>query len=175
MDHGVLCVAKDVTEMIDATKLSEEDELTGMYNRRKFERVLSHAYKSKEDNFYLALIDLNGLRFINNTYGHAQGDNCLKLLAKALRNHSEGVFFRLEGNKFAGILDSNRYRIERLFLNILAELDKIDSYPEININIGVGLIDRRKSQAANYDKTEALLNKAKQMGQNKFIIEDTSQ
>lgn len=175
VDHGVLCVAKDVTEMIDATKLSEEDELTGMYNRRKFERVLSHAYKSKEDNFYLALIDLNGLRFINNTYGHAQGDNCLKLLAKALRNHSEGVFFRLEGNKFAGILDSNRYRIERLFLNILAELDKIDSYPEININIGVGLIDRRKSQAANYDKTEALLNKAKQMGQNKFIIEDTSQ
>lgn len=171
VNDGVLCVAKDITEIIDATKLSETDTLTGMYNHRKFERVFRSAYESKEDNFYLALIDLNDLSSINNMFGYVQGNNYLKILAKILFNYSEGVFFRIEGGIFAGIIDGNRNKAEILFLNILDELGKIDINPKISINIGARLINRMEPKMINYNKTYKLLREAQKMGNNNFIIE----
>ena len=104
-------------------------------------------------------------------FGYVQGNNYLKILAKILFNYSEGVFFRIEGGIFAGIIDGNRNKAEILFLNILDELGKIDINPKISINIGARLINRMEPKMINYNKTYKLLREAQKMGNNNFIIE----
>lgn len=66
--------------------LSVRDELTGAYNRRgmnaALEKMLSEADNSS--SMLVCVIDMDALKIINDTYGHAEGDECIKLVSKAV-------------------------------------------------------------------------------------------
>ena len=68
------------------------DTLTGAYNRVAYERVLSDA---------VAIVDLDSLKYINDTYGHRAGDNKLRELSDSLRAvFGDDNVFRLSGDEF---------------------------------------------------------------------------
>ncbi|MCR5250858.1 MAG: GGDEF domain-containing protein [Lachnospiraceae bacterium] len=68
--------------------LSVRDEMTGAYNRRgmysKFRRMLSKA--KPEDALFVAVVDMDGLKFINDNYGHAEGDFGICAVCEVLRS-----------------------------------------------------------------------------------------
>ena len=72
-ENGIFLVGKDVTKEQRYGKLAFIDQLTGVYNRHKFMEEISEIYKSEKNTYYLGLIDLDGLRDLNNTYGHHKG------------------------------------------------------------------------------------------------------
>ncbi|MCT4618179.1 MAG: diguanylate cyclase [Marinisporobacter sp.] len=88
--------------------LSRYDKLTNVYNRRYFEEVfdmyMKKAFRYKE-SFSLVIFDLNGLKFVNDTYGHLAGDLFIKTFAKTINNsiRSSDIFARYGGDEFIGV------------------------------------------------------------------------
>lgn len=113
-------VLQDVTDYEIATQAVEEaaselnyqathDELTGLGNRRVFERALDKANKNCVGNgqaFALCIIDLDQFKVVNDTCGHAAGDALLQQVASLLNEliSDENLVIRLGGDEFAVIL-----------------------------------------------------------------------
>ncbi|MBJ7332412.1 MAG: EAL domain-containing protein [Solirubrobacteraceae bacterium] len=88
--------------------LADHDPLTGLYNRRRFEeeleRALAHSGRYQVPGA-LMMIDLDGLKLVNDTLGHAAGDELIERVARLLRHslRTSDVVARLGGDEF-GIL-----------------------------------------------------------------------
>jgi diguanylate cyclase (GGDEF)-like protein len=102
-----------------ARKLSITDGLTGLSNRKHFHQVLdvemSRARRTGRC-FSLAVIDIDGFRHYNDTFGHTNGDKVLKSLAQTLKLSLRkiDVVFRIAGDEFAIILPAtDAYRARR--------------------------------------------------------------
>ncbi|MBP5264956.1 MAG: GGDEF domain-containing protein, partial [Lachnospiraceae bacterium] len=85
--------------------LSTIDELTGLSNRRKFEQELSKmlvAIKGKNTSIYVYSLDMDGLKTINDTYGHMEGDAALCAFGNVITEATKdgGVCFRVGGDEF---------------------------------------------------------------------------
>ena len=107
---NVLCVARDITEQkAIAERLrtaSEQDVLTGLPNRRAFEKRLNReTARARETggNLGLMMIDLDHFKHVNDTLGHLAGDHLLKVFARRLKSCADegGFVARLGGDEFA--------------------------------------------------------------------------
>jgi diguanylate cyclase (GGDEF)-like protein/PAS domain S-box-containing protein len=112
-DDFVLTIVRDSTErkrMEEGLRaLAEYDELTGIFNRRRFqEEVERHLREAKRfgDPLTLMLIDIDGFKRINDTYGHHTGDKALQVVAHALRDavRETDLVGRLGGDEFVALL-----------------------------------------------------------------------
>ncbi|MDR0307901.1 MAG: GGDEF domain-containing protein [Chitinispirillales bacterium] len=85
--------------------ISQTDELTGLLNRRGFlsqsRHALNVARRMKKDGL-LFFADLDGLKMINDTYGHEEGDNAIKIMAEALKKafRDSDLISRLGGDEY---------------------------------------------------------------------------
>ena len=85
--------------------LALHDELTGLPNRRLFEERLAHALahcRRSNNTLAVLLLDLNGFKAINDSYGHQAGDQVLREVAHNLRDtiHPSDTLARLGGDEF---------------------------------------------------------------------------
>ncbi|PIE25003.1 MAG: diguanylate cyclase response regulator [Neptuniibacter caesariensis] len=110
-------------------KLSSQDPLTQISNRRDLEHnLLKEWRRSQRNNLELAVImlDIDFFKPYNDNYGHQQGDNCLKAVAKILKqclNRSHDLVARYGGEEFAIILpDTDSSGAQLVAENILAAL-----------------------------------------------------
>ncbi len=107
---GFRGIGRDVTERKnyeDQLKyLSMHDQLTGLFNRSYFENELVRLSSSREYPISIVSIDLDGLKLVNDTIGHQQGDQllvaCANLLKKTVRG--EDVLARVGGDEFVILL-----------------------------------------------------------------------
>jgi diguanylate cyclase (GGDEF)-like protein/PAS domain S-box-containing protein len=112
---GVVCNSRDVTESRELhERLSYQaghDDLTGLANRRVFTAAMDVC----PGDATVLLIDLNGFKHINDTYGHATGDAVLRHVADLLRDCTgpEDVPARLGGDEFAVLTSGDRLAAER--------------------------------------------------------------
>lgn len=104
---GVFGILKDTTELernkAEIEYFANHDVLTGLYNRNNFERV-SKTLSSKE-NVCLLICDVDGLKLINDAFGHLEGDELLIHLADILKEVGgrENVY-RIGGDEFVIIV-----------------------------------------------------------------------
>ncbi len=90
-------------------QLYHKDALTGIYNRRGFEKQLRilRSKALKEDKYLgIVSIDMNGLKYINDTYGHPEGDDALRRLASVLKRliYENEICARVGGDEFSVVL-----------------------------------------------------------------------
>ena len=111
------------------------DELTGMNNRRMLEKELKkrsqNAY-AQHTSFCVVNIDMDGLKVINDTFGHKEGDAALKALADVLKSvQREGVIAaRVGGDEFSICMDATE---ETEVKNLIADIyDRIKQYNDHN-------------------------------------------
>ncbi|MEL6929925.1 MAG: EAL domain-containing protein, partial [Cyanobacteria bacterium J06600_6] len=111
---GAVIVFRDVTESRSlAHELSwqaSHDALTGLYNRRKFEKFVEIAIKETQEQeiqHALCYLDLDRFKIINDTCGHAAGDELLKQITVHLKKRIRAVdiFARLGGDEFGLLLN----------------------------------------------------------------------
>lgn len=96
--------------------LANYDDLTGLYNRRKFNEAMETTPSNPGRPIYLALIDLDNFKVINDTHGHHSGDVALMEFARILRQHfdlNRHMLFRWGGDEFAIIFSGPREELER--------------------------------------------------------------
>ncbi len=114
-NKGAVLIFHDVTELIGmARQLSYQathDDMTGLINRREFEDRLESALRQAKDTkstHAIAYLDLDQFKVVNDTCGHAAGDELLKQLGNVLqyRMRDNDTLARLGGDEF-GILLAN--------------------------------------------------------------------
>jgi len=90
---------------------ASHDALTGLINRREFEVRLKQTIRNaiaEDSNHSICFLDLDKFKIINDTSGHAAGDEFLKQVSKTIQSllRQTDVLARLGGDEFAIILDS---------------------------------------------------------------------
>lgn len=170
IEGGILCIARDITNEVEANKRAETDFLTNLSNARKFIHSIDEILENEKEDYYLALIDLDNLRYLNNRLGHFTGDKYLAKLGKILASYHEGRFFRIGGDEFAGLIHGNNQKVKYIFDNIFYDLRNLDYDPPLSISVGVKKIDTNKKYVQNYNEVDQLLYKVKENGKNDYII-----
>lgn len=98
------------TEALVYKRLSQEDQLTGLRNRRGFDTLLDELEQTAETYRDIALIfmDLSRLKYVNDTFGHSAGDELIIGAARCMEKvfQDQGTCFRIGGDEFAVIICS---------------------------------------------------------------------
>ena len=107
---GVVVVFRDSTEQRNKQReieyLSYRDVLTGLYNRRFFEAELERCDTARNYPLTFLYIDVNNLKFVNDEFGHAMGDQMIKAVAGVLtlQCRADDIIARIGGDEYAVLL-----------------------------------------------------------------------
>lgn len=96
--------------------LANYDELTGLYNRRMFNKAMEEAIEGNNEPAHLALLDLDNFKKVNDTYGHYVGDEVLKELSDLLQKTfrlDKHIVSRWGGDEFAIIYYGEKNELMR--------------------------------------------------------------
>ncbi|SCA57209.1 putative response regulator receiver modulated diguanylate cyclase [Candidatus Terasakiella magnetica] len=184
LNEEFFCRVSQNVEIIDYINAMKEsvvtDYLTGLKNRRYFyERGLQMFKESQEGNGYLiaAMMDLDGLKTVNDTYGHDCGDEILRHAASKLRQHfaNIGVVTRFSGGEFCAIMyrDGTEDIIE-FFENIRHEIETTPLHytnQQVKTSISIGVTWQNTENLDDLvNLCERFLLKAKEQGGNKVVV-----
>jgi diguanylate cyclase (GGDEF)-like protein/PAS domain S-box-containing protein len=107
---GMMASFVDITERkhaeVKLLYLSTHDVLTGLYNRAFFEEEIARLERGREFPISVVMIDVNGMKAMNDTLGHAAGDDLLRRAAQVLKAsfRAEDMVARIGGDEFAALL-----------------------------------------------------------------------
>ncbi len=164
-----------LTMMIDITELkrsldriehmSHHDHLTGLYNRRFYETELKRLDIARNLPISIIMIDVNGLKLVNDAFGHDKGDELLIKVANAIKRECRGdeIIARLGGDEFVVLLPKTN-REEAL---VIAERISLGASTEkvglinISVSCGVGTKECEEMVAKTFKKAEEEMYKNK--------------
>jgi len=142
-------IGNDVTERKLAQAkikfLTEHDPLTGLHNRLYFDYMLSTLEKNEISGLCLIVGDVNGLKMVNDAFGHKMGDQMLIAIADVLKsifNKPTDIISRLSGDEFAIITQSRS--IPYLIDEIQQACQRLTQFPFV-VDISLGYAIRKKS------------------------------
>ena len=93
----------------DVMDLYVKDALTGLFNRRGFEKNMNNYFdsnKQMKQPLAVASIDMDGLKYINDTFGHSAGDEAIKAISECISKavNKNEIAARMGGDEFAVVL-----------------------------------------------------------------------
>jgi len=122
-------------------KLTYKDSLTGLYNRRYFEEEMERLDTKRQLPISIIMADINGLKIINDSYGHEKGDHMLietgKILKEELRD--EDILARHGGDEFTILLPQTSYQEAEIIVSRLKEKNNKNSKEGITISFSLGM------------------------------------
>lgn len=160
-----------------------KDGLTGVWNRRRFDSILDIEWASARRSgqpLSLILLDVDFFKQYNDRYGHGQGDECLKSVARTLElaaTRPRDMVARVGGEEFALILpetdaDAARKIAERCLglignLQIPHERSAVGKFVTASIGVGAIMPSAEMEPRHFIDAVDKVLYKAKQKGRNR--------
>ena len=142
--------------------MSTIDMLTDVYNRNAMNKRIDELIKSstKPKSLSVVFADLNGLKQVNDSGGHVEGDNLLKAAAAIFKDvFSDGEIYRAGGDEFMAIVtDISREELEK-------RVKKLNDYSDTNGKVSFSL--GYCYDDINCDIRKAMSNADKSMYKNK--------
>lgn len=142
---GIIGVGRDISERKSEEKkimfMGYHDQLTGLYNRRFYEEELIRLDVKRNLPLTVAIGDVNGLKLINDSFGHIAGDDLLKSVAESIKSicRADDIIARFGGDEFVIILPKTEpAEAEKLIDRIKDQLSGRD-VNGINISISFGI------------------------------------
>lgn len=184
--NNFIAIREDVTNKKKLEQLSILDELTGLYNRRHFNKVIDKELRrSRRDNVTLSLlsIDVDHFKKYNDTYGHLEGDLVLSQISKVfkdLTHRSTDYVFRMGGEEFC-IIFSNLSIEESLVYaqKIVSKVEALKIEHKRNdcsryVTVSAGLAVQNPDQLSDvnniYKDSDDALYRAKRTGKNRVVV-----
>ena len=148
-------------------KNANTDPMTGFFNRRAYETVIDeYRQKKPEDNFVYISMDLNGLKQINDSGGHCEGDRLIAIAGQCMQRcfSDFGRIFRIGGDEFVAMIFDEDEHVEELkeeFERVMKEESernripvsvscgyvKLSEFPDKNIDEIAKIADQRLYEA----------------------------
>jgi len=163
--NGYILHSEDITierrEQKEIEYLGYHDYLTNLYNRRYFVSAYDDFVKRKCFPMGLMMIDMNGLKIINDAFGHAKGDEAIKSVSKILLQvfDEHHVVARIGGDEFAILTPHKDFLDLQKYKEDIIEKAKGFSVGNIELSLAIGYevitdadkdIDDLLSTAENY-------------------------
>jgi len=140
-EQSIFTIDNNIYYLKDREILLYKDKLTGLYNKTFFEEELSRLDTKRQLPISLIMGDINGLKLINDAFGHSMGDSVLKKAAEIMTSsfRDEDIISRVGGDEFVILLPMT---MEKTALEIVERVKKKCEknpleYIKINISFGV--------------------------------------
>jgi diguanylate cyclase (GGDEF)-like protein len=163
---GTILMAIDITGQKKISTNNYFDNLTNLYNRNYIEQELKRLDTERQLPLGIIMGDVNGLKMINDTFGHKKGDQLLKKVAELIKIscRSEDIISRWGGDEFLILLPKTTKKQLKKIVKRIKKQDKTFSEDKLPLSIAVGYEVKK-----NKDQTmEGVIKKAEDlMYQNK--------
>lgn len=141
--NEILIMLRNMTERIlmeyRLRDMAERDNLTNLYNRRIFEKIMNQFNGKEIEKVSVISIDINGLKFINDTLGHLAGDRIIiesgKIISEVFDDY--GHISRIGGDEFGVILENIDEEDVEKMLNTL--LQRVEQYNLLDQNVNLSV------------------------------------
>lgn len=176
-------VITDITEQkaaeLKLLKISKTDGMTGLYNRVSAEKIIRERLsETRTAACALIMADIDGLKYINDTFGHPEGDKVIKTVACLLASHFRkgDVIGRAGGDEFMIFMDpcGDSKSVPRRLTEFFAKLHEASAaHGAIEFSCSLGAAIQKPGTAnfqALYKKADTALYQAKSRGKNNFCI-----
>lgn len=171
--------AKNAKLLARMDYLSSRDSLTEVYNRRHMSSYLANVVWLRRNDFYLLMLNIDNLKRINESYGHAFGDQVIMSIAHLLDNNvdvsNDECVGRYDGDTFVYVIGADSEvdayaRADRIRKSVVQM--RWEDYPHVQVTVSGGFAacgnrtfrDHRQMLA----KVEELMMSAKTQGKNQF-------
>lgn len=166
-------------EKANITSAAQKDGLTGLYNRKAFDDIVNDFVSKKPNNKEGALfiIDMDNFKTVNDSLGHLQGDEALKMLAGAMRVVFAGAYLgRYGGDEFVAFVvdcvreDEIRKVASELCNRMRSEIEHNGKSVRISVSIGCATSIGTNLGTEIYSKADKALYYSKENGRDQFTI-----
>ena len=176
---GMICIYRDVTRqrLIEQRlkQRADTDDLTGLFNRHYFFKNIPATLSAGAG---LAYIDLDNFKFVNDRFGHYEGDKALILTAQILRKQlRNAVIARLGGDEFAAFFPAEcsdaflRDSAEKLLAALLEAYGGHEAFAGISASIGLTLVEQPGlARDALVRRGDVAMYEAKRLGKRRYCV-----
>jgi len=184
---------KDVTQSVLQRKALQAealtDSLTGIANRRYFDRFLAQEWRRdmrRGTPITLIMLDVDYFKLLNDRYGHVAGDNCLKRIAEFIKTMPQrpgDLAVRLGGEEFALIMGATPDKSARRFaesirsgienLNIPNEDSEVHNIITVSVGVSTTVPKRASSETVLLEMADEALYLAKNNGRNTVVANNS--
>lgn len=148
--NGIVLIFRDYSEKKEKQEkiqyLSFRDQLTGLYNRRFLEEELLRLDCDRNYPLTLVMLDVNGLKLINDAFGHQMGDLVLQKIADNIKKvcRVDDIIARIGGDEFVILLPKTNAIDVEIMLKRLNNLTSIEGIDAINLSISYGWATKKE-------------------------------
>lgn len=178
---GVFVVLRDVTEKVELiekmTFLATKDSLTGINNRRHYlEESNNVKVNFQSRNIYIAMLDIDNFKNVNDSYGHDTGDVVIRTLAKLMESElgEDSIVGRMGGEEFAACIYKNDTDIEMVLEKLRKSIEDLvvranDYEIKFTVSIGYAKLSTYGGLEEALKKSDKALYQAKRSGKNRVM------
>jgi len=188
MGEDIAILAQDITERKTSEEnlgyLSNHDYLTGLYNRRFFEEEIKKLDVEANLPLSVIMLDTNGLKIINDSFGHKTGDELLIKVARIVKQacRTEDLIVRYGGDEFVVVLPKTSDAETLKVANTIKELTLKEKVENIELSLSYGYttkysahesIQEKIANAENYMYSHKLAERSSMRSKTIEIIMNT--
>ncbi|MEG2080673.1 MAG: EAL domain-containing protein [Oscillospiraceae bacterium] len=167
-----------IKEYNDVVLRSQLDQMTGVYNRSTAEELIKTILKNSDNTYAMIMLDIDNFKQINDTYGHAYGDDVLRRLAQLLHSffRQGDIVARMGGDEFLVFMTNapSQKIVELKCKELLYEIqnsntDKTKIFTLCSLGIAISN-DKSNTFELLYENADSALYEAKKNGKNQCSI-----
>ena len=171
---------KLLEKTVSLEEKASTDFLTKLYNRRKFDDIMEYEVNQvkryKDRDLCVLLLDIDGFKYINDTYGHDIGDKILQDIARILKisSRQSDVVCRWGGEEFAIALSETNLENALIVsekIRITIEHHTFTNDLRLTCSFGISQYHTNDTYSSLFKRADEALYKAKNTGKNKVVIE----
>ena len=164
------------TQLVIVRQEAVIDPLTGVGNRREFENAFAECMGAANRQFVVAVFDLDNFKSINDTGGHAAGDDVLRVVAQTLKTsvRSTDVVARIGGDEFALIgfgatLREAQHRLNSVVTTLATIPTGLEKPDHVTVSCGVAEFSAGDTMESLMSRADNALYEAKRQGKNRLV------